>query len=137
MSFPNAAAIAKLGTSQLGEQLEMLSELTERFVVRFPRWLRLRIEESAKFYRRSINSEIILRLDHSLNGLPNMATEHAIEPPMFAAIEHARLARVRAHPEFADNPAHEADVFATSIRFVHLGPASERRGRGGQARLPF
>lgn len=61
---------------------------------------------------------------------------HNLEP-MFTAIEHARLARVRAHPEFADNPAHEADVFATSIRFVHLGPASERRGRGGQARPPF
>jgi hypothetical protein len=67
----------------------MISELTERFVVRFPPWLRKRVEESAKFYRRSINSEIILRLDHSLNGLPNLSTEHAIEPPMFAAIERS------------------------------------------------
>jgi hypothetical protein len=89
MSFPHAVGLGKLTPSQLGEQLEMLSELTERFVVRFPLWLRLRIEESAKFYRRSINSEIILRLDHSLNGLPNMATEHAIEPPMFASIERS------------------------------------------------
>jgi hypothetical protein len=67
----------------------MLSELTERFVVRFPRRLRQRVEESARFYRRSINSEIILRLDHSLRALPDMATEHAIEPPMFAAIERS------------------------------------------------
>jgi hypothetical protein len=66
-----------------------MNELTERFVVRFPLWLRQRVGESARFYRRSINSEIILRLDHSLKGLPNLATEHAIEPPMFAAIERS------------------------------------------------
>lgn len=66
-----------------------MNDLTERFVVRFPLRLRIRVGESAKFYRRSINSEIILRLDHSLNGLPNLAAEHAIEPPMFAAIERS------------------------------------------------
>src|SRR5688500_17594168 len=53
---------------------------------------------------------------------------HNLEP-MFAAIEHARLARVRAHPKFADDPAHEVDVFATSIRFIHLGPAAHKRAR--------
>jgi len=65
----------------------VLHEPIDKFVVRFPRSLRRRVEEVARFYRRSINSEIILRLDHSLNGLPNLATEHALEPPMFAAIE--------------------------------------------------
>jgi len=40
--------------------------------------------------------------------------------PLFEAIETARLQRVLAHPEFADDPARESDVFATSIRFVHL-----------------
>ena len=44
---------------------------------------------------------------------------HNLEP-LFEAIENARLHRVRAHPEFADDPARESDVFATSIRFVHL-----------------
>jgi hypothetical protein len=44
---------------------------------------------------------------------------HNLEP-LFEAIETARLQRVRAHPEFADDPTRESDVFATSIRFVHL-----------------
>ena len=44
MSFPNAAPLVKLDATRLGEQREMLSELTERFVVRFPLWLRQRIE---------------------------------------------------------------------------------------------
>ena len=67
----------------------MMNEPIDRFVVRFPRSLRRRVEEVAKFYRRSINSEIILRLDHSLNGLPDLGSEHAVEPPMFAAIERS------------------------------------------------
>ena len=66
-----------------------MNELTERFVVRFPVRLRARVGESARLYRRSVNSEIIVRLDHSLNGLPEMETERAIEPPMFAAIERS------------------------------------------------
>jgi len=52
---------------------------------------------------------------------------------LFATIEAARLKRVRAHPEFADDPAHEADVFATNIRFIHQVSASQ----GGQLRLPI
>lgn len=62
-------------------------------------------------------------------------TGHNLEP-LFRAIEQGRLARVRAHPEFADDPAHEDDVFATSIRFIHQDSASSRRGRGTQLRLP-
>ena len=67
----------------------MMNEPIDRFVVRFPRSLRRRVEEVARFYRRSINSEIILRLDRSLNGLPDLETEGALEPPMFAAIERS------------------------------------------------
>ena len=65
----------------------MRGEPVDNFVVRFPRSLRQRIGEVARFYRRSVNSEILLRLDYSLNGLPSMAREHSMEPPMFAAIE--------------------------------------------------
>ena len=64
-----------------------MNEPYDRFVVRLPRSLRKRIEEVANFYRRSINSEIVLRLDHALNGMPNLAVERSLEPPMFAAIE--------------------------------------------------
>jgi len=61
---------------------------------------------------------------------------HNLEP-LFGAIEVARLARVRAYPDFADDPAHEADVFATNIGFIHLASASPKRGRAVQLRLPI
>jgi len=71
-----------------------LNEPYERFVVRLPRSLRKRIEEVANFYRRSINSEIVLRLDHALNGLPDFSSERSLEPPMFAAIERSLRANL-------------------------------------------
>jgi len=77
----------------------VIHEPTDKFVVRFPRSLRRRVEEVARFYRRSINSEIILRLDHSLNGLPNLAIEHALEPPMFAVIERTLRANLSSEEE--------------------------------------
>ena len=64
-----------------------MKNLTDKFVVRFPKGMRDRIAEAAKFYRRSMNSEILMRLEHSLNTLPNIQTETAIQPPFFSAIE--------------------------------------------------
>jgi len=52
-------------------------------------------------------------------------------------IEEAKLARLRAHPEFADDPEHEDDVFATTIRFIHQESASLKRGQVAQLRLPI
>ena len=75
----------------------MMVEPIDNFVVRFQLSLRKRVGEVARFYRRSVNSEIILRLDQALNGLPSMAIEHALEPPMFAAIE--RTLRGHLNPE--------------------------------------
>ena len=52
--------------------------------------------------------------------------------PLFKAIEAGQLQHIRAHPEFADDPNHEPDVFATSIRFVHLSalaPAAKQKPR--------
>lgn len=60
---------------------------------------------------------------------------HNLEP-LFAAIARAQLACVRAHPEFADDPEHEADVFVVSIRFIHQSCATPPRGRAAQLRLP-
>lgn len=56
---------------------------------------------------------------------------------LFAAIESGKLLRIRAHPEFADDPTHEVDVFATQIRFIHLESTSPRRGRAAQLQLPI
>lgn len=55
---------------------------------------------------------------------------------LFRVIEAARLLRIRAHPEFADDPTHEVDVFATQIRFIHQESIASRRGRPAQLRLP-
>ena len=56
---------------------------------------------------------------------------------LFRAIEAAKLLRICAHPKFADDPAHEGDVFATHIRFIHQDSALPRRGRAGQLQLPI
>ena len=58
-----------------------------KFVVRLPRDLRDRIEEAARLYRRSMNSEIVARLEQSLAGLPDDRTESNLEPPFFEHIE--------------------------------------------------
>lgn len=76
-----------------------MKEPWDRFVVRFPPSLRRRVDEAARFYRRSINAEIIMRLDHSLNGLPNLAFERAVEPPMFAHIEKSLRANLSKEEE--------------------------------------
>jgi hypothetical protein len=55
---------------------------------------------------------------------------------LFEAIESERLIRVQAHPEFVEDSAHENDVFATSIRFIHLTSAGAAKG-GGPAQLQF
>jgi hypothetical protein len=39
---------------------------------------------------------------------------------LFGVIEAERLQRLGVHPELAEDPAREGDVFATSIRFVRL-----------------
>jgi hypothetical protein len=61
-------------------------------------------------------------------------TGHNLEQ-LFRAIEQAKLARLRAYPEFADDPAHENDVFATTIRFVHLSSAAGKRACAPQLNL--
>ena len=62
------------------------SDRTFKFVVRLPISLHARIAETAHHYRRSMNSEIVARLERSLGGLPD-AEETEIEPPFFRHIE--------------------------------------------------
>lgn len=57
--------------------------------------------------------------------------------PLFGAIESARLVRVRVYPEFADDLAHDTDVFATSIRFLHLTSVTSKNGGPTQLRFPI
>lgn len=60
-----------------------------RLVLRLPEELRVRVTEAAHRYRRSLNSEIIARLEQSLGGMPRDANESELEPPFFAQIETA------------------------------------------------
>jgi hypothetical protein len=64
-----------------------MGEPTEKFVVRLPKPLRNQLWDMSRLYRRSMNAEIIIRLEYTLNGLPNHAIEKAIEPAMFPHIE--------------------------------------------------
>jgi len=54
---------------------------------------------------------------------------------LFKAIETEQLQRIRAHPEFANDPNREPDVFATSIRFVHLSALALAEKRKPQRQL--
>lgn len=58
-----------------------------------------------------------------------MLTGHNLEP-LYQAIENRTLARVLAHPNFADDPAHDDDTFVSDIRFL---PAPPRPGPGQMA----
>ena len=48
------------------------SRTADKFVVRLPEGMRDRIAEVAKQHHRSMNSEIIARLEHSMLDLPSL-----------------------------------------------------------------
>ena len=58
-----------------------------KFVLRLPDELRERVSEAAGLYRRSINSEIVARLEQSLTGISEDDAERPLEPPFFREIE--------------------------------------------------
>ena len=58
-----------------------------RFLVRLPVDLHDRVSEAAERYRRSMNSEIVARLEQSIAGIPVESAEAGVEPPFFRHIE--------------------------------------------------
>jgi len=58
-----------------------------KFVLRLPTELRDRIAQAANRYRRSMNSEIVARLEYSLSGIPTDANESQLEPALFPFLE--------------------------------------------------
>lgn len=64
-----------------------LKEKPFKFVVRLPVLLRNQIADAATYYRRSMNSEIVARLEQSFSGLRSEVREDDIAPPMHAEIE--------------------------------------------------
>jgi hypothetical protein len=60
------------------------SQTAEKFVVRLPRGMRRRIADAARTYHRSMNSEIVARLEHSLDSGSD-AYPDPVEPATAAA----------------------------------------------------
>src|SRR5262245_11998390 len=65
----------------------MKARYTEKLVVRRPKEVRTLVEERADAYHRSMNSEIVIRLEQSLKGLPEREKEAELEPPFHSKIE--------------------------------------------------
>ena len=63
-----------------------LKEKPFKFVVRLPLTLRNQIADAAKYYRRSMNSEIVARLEQSFSGIPSEVREDSVTPPLHAEI---------------------------------------------------
>lgn len=64
-----------------------IKEKPYKFVVRLPAEMRARICDAAEHYRRSMNSEIVARLQQSLNGLPDSQAENELAPPLHSQLE--------------------------------------------------
>jgi Arc-like DNA binding dprotein len=58
-----------------------------KFVVRLPLQLRHQIGDAAQYYRRSMNSEIVARLEQSFSGLPTLDTTEQIAPAFHDELE--------------------------------------------------
>jgi len=77
-----------------------MNETNYKYLVRLPLRLRARLSESARYYRRSLNSDIIARLQQTFAGLPDAAEQGAIAPPFHEQI-HDIL-----HREFSSEELH-------------------------------
>ncbi len=64
-----------------------MSDLNYKFVVRLTTRMRDQIALAAKHYRRSMNSEIIARLEQSFGALPENEVEEAVQPLFHARVE--------------------------------------------------
>ena len=58
-----------------------------KFVARLPLHLRHQIAEAAQYYRRSMNSEIVARLEQSFRGIPTGESAEQLEPQMHQELE--------------------------------------------------
>ena len=63
------------------------SPAQRRFQLRLPAELHGRVAEAAERYRRSMNAEIVARLEHSLFGIATDAAESKVESAFHPQIE--------------------------------------------------
>ena len=64
-----------------------MKEKPYKFVVRLPLQLRHQIGEAARYYRRSMNSEIVARLEQSFSGIPSTSSAAGLAPEMHQQLE--------------------------------------------------
>ena len=65
-----------------------MKEQPYKYMVRLPPAMRDQIRESARHYRRSMNSDIVARLQQTFSGLPDEASVRDIEPAMHEQFEN-------------------------------------------------
>ncbi|MEM7219296.1 MAG: Arc family DNA-binding protein [Pseudomonadota bacterium] len=64
-----------------------MTDLNYKFVVRLSTRMKDQIALAAKHYRRSMNSEIIARLEQSYGMLPTQEVEEAVQPAFHKDLE--------------------------------------------------
>ncbi len=64
-----------------------MKEKTYKVLVRLPPEMREQLAESARYYRRSINSDIVARLQESFRGIADSARGRGLAPPMHDQFE--------------------------------------------------
>lgn len=65
-----------------------MKEQPYKYMVRLPPAMRDQIRESARHYRRSMNSDIVARLQQTFSGIPDETMVKDIEPPMHDKFEN-------------------------------------------------
>lgn len=64
-----------------------MKEQPYKYMVRLPPDMRDLIRESARHYRRSMNSDIVARLAQTFSGIPDASSVRDIEPPLHEEFE--------------------------------------------------
>jgi hypothetical protein len=68
-------------------QRRLMDSTPYRYLVRLPLLMREQLASSAEYHRRSINSEIVARLQRSFSGLPEIAERQALAPALHEQFE--------------------------------------------------
>ncbi len=58
-----------------------------RFVVRLPLLVRDQVADAAKYHHRSMNSEIVARLEQTFSGIPTQRAAEQLAPAMHQELE--------------------------------------------------
>ena len=64
-----------------------MKETPYKYVLRLPPTMRDKLAEAAGHYHRSLNSEIVARLEQSFGVLPQSSVERQVEPPLHSHLE--------------------------------------------------